>query len=46
MEEYIARHALSIVNEKQATHTFQGPCGSSNIDVTLTRGCRNGVVRG
>ena len=46
MEQLIALHALSIMNEKQEHPTYEGPCGSSNIDVTLTRGCRNAVVRG
>ena len=46
MEEYIARNALTIANEKQEHKTFEGPCGSSNIDVTLTRGCKNAVVQG
>ena len=38
VEEVINRQGLKIINKEQAIPTFQGPRGSSNIDITLTKG--------
>ena len=41
LEEFIAQNGLRVINREQEQSTFQVTCGESNIDVTLTRGCRN-----
>jgi len=41
LEEYIAQNGLKVANQKQEYCTFDGPCGRSNIDITMTKKCKN-----
>ena len=38
LEEFVAQYNLQLINVEQQLTTYDGPCGRSNIDVTLASG--------